>query len=251
MKFSTLIGKKVISLYDRCIAGVTIGATFKDNLRKISHLVIEDNLEDGLFDELYVDVKNLFSYSGDALVIKNNYALKSLGEASTLSPIGLEVYSIKGASLGKIVDLELDDKFVVQKYITQTNQIDSSSVAGINSGIMLVQESDEQNKKVDITKFKHKTKTIKAQTQNQVKAVILPVYREEDIKQNEQAQGGIEVKTISNAISGGILVGRIATQNITAQNGEIVCRAGCKITDEVINRANAYSKLRELAFYAK
>ena len=46
MKFSTLIGKKVISLYDRCIAGVTIGATFKDNLRKISHLVVEDNLED-------------------------------------------------------------------------------------------------------------------------------------------------------------------------------------------------------------
>ena len=80
MKFSELIGKKVISLYDKSIVGVVISANFNSAKSKVTSLIVEDSSDNGMFDELCLDVKSIYSSNFDAIVIKNNYCLKNLEE---------------------------------------------------------------------------------------------------------------------------------------------------------------------------
>lgn len=252
MKFSELIGKKVVSLYDKCVSGVTIGAIFNQNFSKVKYLVVEDNREDAMFDELYLDVKNLYSASGDVIVIKNNFALVSVKQIDDASPIGLEVFTTLGASYGKVTDLILDEKFSVVNFVTSEKEIKFDCVAGVSAGVMIVQD-EKQDKKIDLSKFKHKTQHIVSDVAKDkiLQAVILPIYNAEDEKE-DNVERVKKVQLVEQKMANSNhLLGRVATQNIIASNGEVVCRAGAIVTNDVIMRATSYSKLRELSFYVK
>lgn len=250
MKFSELIGKKVISLYEKSIVGVVISANFNKAKNKVFSLVIEDSRDNNMFDELFLDVKNIYSANFDAIVIKNNACLKNEVDRVDFNPLNYEVFKVNGKNVGKVQDIILDDKFNVISYSIGGEVIDCKKVAGIDNGIIILQDD---NAFINLQKFKHKEKKAKVQNyqvEDNYKAVILPMYSFEEKEQKEVQEK--EVKKIEQkSISINHLIGKIVTQSIVASNGERVCKVGEIVTQDVINKANAYSKLRELSFYVK
>ena len=162
------------------------------------------------------------------------------------------MFTTLGKSKGKISDLILDEKYNIESLETKEGKIDIKNVAGVDNGIIIVQDAEQY---VDISKCKHKIKKINVKNvtiKEENKAVILPLYNFNRQEEKEEENKQTTVKSVIHKTSNtNHLLGKIATQNIVAQNGELVCKIGSTITQEVINKANAYSKLRELSFYVK
>lgn len=263
MKFSELITKPVISLYDSTVEGVIITARFSKNIKKIQSFIVESNNDYDAIDEYELESKDIYKVGQDAIMIKNNYKLNFNTSADKMdSPINYTIYTTSGNRLGKVQDLELDKNFYITKYICENTEIEASKVANIKNGVILV-NTDDCN--IKTSKFKPKTQNIQLQntSQDQI-AIIMPIKEDiiEEVKEEyaEQQPEQYIVEQEQNVINGTIprlvsqdytLVGKTITQNIITANGEVIARRGNVITPSTINLASMHQKLRELTFYAK
>lgn len=266
MKFSELITKPVISLFESAIEGVVYDAIFSENMKKIKSLLIESAKYDSIEDEYLLEIKDIHKVGKDALMIKNKYALNFFDESSKQNhnPINYNVFTTNGQSLGKINDLELDANFNVLEFYCLSDKFNIDQIASINNNIILINTNEYS---VNVSKFKHKTKPIIVKEPINQKAIILPLTQtqnnqtqifespyanmpqiiELENKQNEQSSTSIPRLTSQNQN----LVGRIITQTIIAQNGELIAKQGNIVTENTIVLASAHQKLRELSFYVK
>jgi sporulation protein YlmC with PRC-barrel domain len=237
MNYINLIAKPVITLYDAILQGCIISGNFTKNFKKLTTLILENENTNSTIDEYQFNTKDAFSFGKDAIIIKNCDVLSvcDYDKNSNLNPLNLRAYAVNGEFLGKVCDVILDENFSVVKFICENNEFTPNQIVSSNEKIMLV---DTQNVNIAITKFKPKHK------EDNLTATILPYTKV------EASQTRSTIIPRANVINND-LIGRTLTQNLVAENGELLARCGSKVTSSILNLAISHQKLRELCFYAK
>lgn len=251
---SELLKKTVLSLYEGELLGVVDKLYFDKKMKKLMEIeLIGENDA-----RLILSTKNIYHVGKNAITVKNNQAVSLKVEDSKYyaCPLGSKAYTIKGEYLGLIKEMNINDKFLTEKF-----SLDNNSTVEVNllasSGKNTIVFYDPQDK-INVAKFTP-TKTPKFFKFKSVqKAKILPEEKpdEESVKtepvvnaQNVNAVPAEENRT--NLQNSDFLLGRICTKDIFNFNNEVLVKSHSVITKKVLKEVNRYGKLRELMLFSK
>lgn len=246
MKLGDILSKPVLSLYNGTNEGTVLTACFDKELKKLKSLIIiSENKTDFESDEEYVlDAKRIFGLGTNAITIKNNSHLELLSNIDTTiifnSPINSEAYYIDGSYVGKITDVELDEKLNITQFVIQDNMLPNVQLASYSPGTIIFYNSVRT---CNVKKMKPIFAKPRIETEQKVEtfAPITKLSQPETINQNIQ-------KRYPNS---SILVGKKATKTILTPNGEVLIKKGQYINAKTITLIASHQKLRELAFHSE
>ena len=128
---SDIISKPVLNLYSGKIEGTISSVIFDETYKKIQTLKIFDQEE----EEYCLFTSKIYSIGKNSIVIKNSEALSlclSESDIKENNPINLEVFSTSGDHLGKLIDIELNEKFEVENFITTTEKLPCKKLINIH-----------------------------------------------------------------------------------------------------------------------
>lgn len=236
MLLSEIISKPIISLNEGKIVGVVSNAIFSNFLTKV--LYFEILSEDENQKENLLDKDGIKCIGEDALILKQNYNFTANFEPYISSPINGLAYSTTGKLLGKIINVEVDNKYNVINILTNAHTLKIDSLVSHSNDLYIFNLEDRKVKKIS-NKFNF------PKAQNNIKVTSLPLIKEIS---SQVAQTSLPTKTITNSE---LLLGKRATRTIQTQNGEIIAKKGYIINQKILLSATKNQKLRELAIYSE
>lgn len=272
MRFSSLLTKNVISLYNGTNEGIVISGSFDEKLKKLNALEIVNQNDTNLSDEYILKIKCIYNIGEDAITIKNNSCLelKLVSETEEFSPINSYSYSTNGKLLGKVTDIEFDDKFNISKFILDSQEIVAEKMASFSKGTIIFYDD---NCKVRVEKFKPSQARIKvndaSKLSNIPKAYIMPTIYSDEANENTIKEDNSPIpkmidknantsfnQPINSRIERlstnlNLLIGKKITKTISTANGELIAKKGNLVTSKTIYLATAHQKLRELVLYCE
>lgn len=248
---SEIISKPVLNLYSGKIEGTVKNVNFDECYRKIQSLVIFDE-ED---EEYTLHTNKIYSIGKNSIVIKNNEALVLSINQETLvekNPINLEVYSTSGNYLGKLIDVELNEKFEVENFITTEQKLTYKQIVNVSQNI-IINDSDKQIKLCNLKPKRIKQKNVSALNVTIMPKISDPVEEQtnqvvEDKKAYKINTQPLPQKAVSNT---NFLIGRKALKTIYGINNEIIIKKDTLINAKNLENAKKHSKLVELTVYSK
>ncbi len=232
-KLSNIISSVVISLYEAKEVGIVYNITLDEKTKKCKYMCILN--EDSEITNV-IQFKDIYTIGNDCVYIKNQKLSElenNLDRDISLckSPLNLKVYDIIGNYLGICQDIEIDDNYCATNIITNNNYtIPTSQI--INMGNIII----VGNKKIPISKFKPINDIKIHAIETSEKVAILNTANSTKPKANNK------VITESN-----FLLGRKVINDIRANNGEIIAKAGSIISKEIIYKTGLYGKIIELS----
>ena len=236
-KVSNLIGKPVVSIFDGNIDGYVKGVFVDRRLSKITMLSIFD---DESQVEKFANLTDLVALDGDAIMLKNNQSIM-LAETfafEDINLIGFKVFDIEGKYLGKIADVEFDEKLTLQDIVLQDKQIlKKSNVLKVGNNLLITY----LEKRVTISCYKPKTKFFDKTTKN-VKVEI------QENTHKERKTRAYPKKVLTRGYE--FLIGRKVGKNIYTENHQLIAKKQSKITSQTIDTASQNGKLKELTTYS-
>lgn len=254
---SELISKPVLNLYNGKIEGTIKNICFDNAYKKILNLKMFDNDE----EEYLIETSKIYCIGENSIVIKNSEALiNTINENTSLenNPINLNTYSISGNFVGKLIDIEFNDKFEAITFITDNNsKIKREQILNISQSIIV----NDTNKKIAINNFKPKIK-LQNKPENKNVVTILPKIVDEQ-KENELLP---QIETVPKKEpfkiynqptpqkligNGNFLIGRKAVKTIYGINNEIIVKKDNIINAKNLENAKKHSKLVELTLFSK
>ncbi len=262
---SDIVSKKVLNLFSGKIEGTVKNLCFSDLCKRVSSLQMFSD-ED---DEFLIDAKKIFSIGDAAVVIKNASALTSTlnqCKANELSPMNLEIYSLKGDFLGTVCDAELSNSLALNFLITKENRIRQDQIVNVGKNIVV----NMQDKKVRVSDFRPQIKM--TENLSQEKVYILPPQIENDSeniskmpietekKQEEVVRNmptakdfKIDSLPLPQKISSNndFLIGRKMQRTVYGVNNEIIIKKEFLINKKTIDAARRHGKLMELTVYSR
>lgn len=222
-----MIGKPIVSIYDGKIEGIVKNVLFDKKLTKILALQIFD---DNSQEEKIVKEQDIYFVGQDAITIKNSSCVlfDFADENCFASPVNKNIFTTQGNTVGKIVDVELDDSNKTTKLLTTATQIAITNVLSAGEDVILL----KPQKSAKLQQFKSKNKI--PQNKNNIVVTIqnkiMPPQKPKKI-------------TTSNV---DFLIGRKISKNLYADNGELLAKKGTKISAVVIETVCKNGKLKEL-----
>jgi len=280
MKFSNLLSKSVISLYNGSNEGIVISGHFDSRLKRITSLEVASQDDANILDEYVLSVKNIYKIGEDAVVIKNNTQLdlKSNTITNEDSPINYYAYNTSGKLLGKITDIEFNERYEIEAFLIDETKIDANRIASFSKGTIVFYE---ENAKIKVDRFRPTSaKVIKREseklTNNLPTTYILPVYENTELNETQeetsetnkdeiqtniqrfeientpkQAKNPINARIERLSGNSNLLIGKRITKTISTPNGELIGKKGNIVTSKTIYLATAHQKLRELVLYCE
>lgn len=246
MRFSEIIGKKIVCLSFGKELGTVYSCTVDKKMRRIHHLATIDREE----DEGFVDNKRVF-HGKDILYTLN--CLAEFESAGTDFPFRSPIYNTDGCYVGRANDFEFEGSIIKKLYIDNEKTIESNQVVLLSNEMIIV----KGNRKLRI-KREHETKPKELSTAfNQVDdAQIETIELQENNQVNTATStigntGSINPKNQNNesplkVISGyGFLLGRAVIKHIFA-GGKLIIPKGKIIDEETVEKARTHGKLVEL-----
>ena len=233
-RITKILGKPVLSIYDGEFIGYIKNVFVDEKLRKVLWLCIfDDNTE----EEKIISPKGVYSFEGNAVMIKNKADIFLAGTIITkdISLIGYKIYSLDGTVTGKITDIEVDSKLYITNIFQQNDeQFDKTTVLKIGNSIII-----QKNSKTDKLNDFRPRQISDLQISNNRKVVAL----------KEQNQNKIQpTKLLTDGY--GFLIGRKVGQNIYSENGTLLAKKQSVITAHLIDTASQNGKLKELTTYS-
>lgn len=224
----------MLSIYDGEFIGYIKNVFVDEKLRKVLWLCIfDDNTE----EEKIISPKGVYSFEGNAVMIKNKADIFLAGTIITkdISLIGYKIYSLDGTVTGKITDIEVDSKLYITNIFQQNDeQFDKTTVLKIGNSIII-----QKNSKTDKLNDFRPRQISDLQISNNRKVVAL----------KEQNQNKIQpTKLLTDGY--GFLIGRKVGQNIYSENGTLLAKKQSVITAHLIDTASQNGKLKELTTYS-
>lgn len=248
MRFSEIIGKKIVCLSLGKELGTVFNCSVDKKMHRILHLATIDKEE----DEGFVDNKRIF-HGKDIL-----YTLNCLAEFESTGinfPFRSPVYNTDGSYIGRANDFEFEGSIIKKLYIDNDKTIESNEVVLLSSEMIII----KGNRKLRI-KREHKTKPKELSTAfNQVDNAQSEIADSIEIqtptittetphstvipnpkKQNQSNESPLKV------ISGyGFLLGRAVIKHIFA-GSKLIIPKGKIIDADTVEKARTYGKLVEL-----
>lgn len=237
MLLSEIISKPIISLNEAKIKGVISNALFSNFLTKlICFQVISDEEQED--KQLFLDKDCIKQIGDDAVVLKQNYIFKQNCESDIQNPINGLAYSTTGKLLGRILNIELDEKYNVTNVLTKTHTLKIENLISFSNGLYIFNLESKKMKKIINSKF------IFPKEIPQIKVSSLPLI-------NEPTQPQTATPLTNWVSNSELLLGKRLTKTIQTLNGEIVGRKGCVVNQKILQSATKNQKLRELAIYSE
>ncbi len=251
---SEIISKPVLNLYNGKIEGTVKNICFDSSFKKILGFKMFDNDE----EEFLIDSSKIYNIGQNTIIIKNSEALTNTINEITCTennPINLNTYTMTGEYIGKLIDIEFNDKFEAITFITdQDVKIKREEIFNVSQNIIV----NNTNKKITLSSFKPKVKISKILEEQKV-ITILPkiednVIEEEQIKEDDKKEAfkiynqPTPQKLIGNS---NFLIGRKAIKTIYGLNNEIIIKKDNIINAKNLENAKKHSKLVELTVFSK
>lgn len=217
MKYTSLIGKKVVSVYDGKIDSYVLNITF-NKLGKISKFIVSDIAEE---NTKIITLKNIFKIGENAILVGNLTKFIVSDINSNFSYIGKEVFCTDGCSLGKVLDIEITNNKIC-KIETENGNFELKDIISQNEVIVI-------NKNTHYKKFNFSPKHTKSVlTESTEKVSILSTK--------------IPVRITSHN-----LVGKKLFKDLTGYGGEVLATKNSFVTSTLINIAKQHNVLTELS----
>ena len=234
MLLSEIISKPIISLTEGKIKGVLSNALFSNYITKIIcfELISEESEE-----ENYLEKESIKCIGDDAIILKPNFSFTDAPATFFQNPINGLAYSTTGSLLGKIINIEVDDKYNVLSFITTNNTLNAQTLVSFSNGLYIFNLEDKKVKKFT-------NKFIFPTLEKNVVVSSLPLLVEKEVVPPPP----LPIKSTTNSE---LLLGKRVTKTIQTQNGEIIARKGVIISQKILISATRNQKLRELAFYSE
>lgn len=248
MRFSEIIGKKIVCLTFGKELGTIYSCTVDRKLRRIHHLSTVDNEE----NEGFVDNKRVFQ-GKDIL-----YTLSSLAEFQSSGidfPFRSPIYNTDGCYIGRAVDFEFNGNTINELYIGEDKKLKVDEVVLLSKEMIIV----KGNRKLRIKRDKAVKPKELSSAFNQFE--LQPEISDESIKvpisyiDNTTASTPINItqktplknnESPLKVISGyGFLLGRAVIKHIF-DGGKLIIPKGKIIDEDTVEKARAHGKLVEL-----
>ena len=228
-RLSNLISKNVLSLEEGECVGYVLNVSFDIDRLEITGLLICDE-ESELVK--FLDIKNVL-YNNDFIVVKNTDVLSFGENIDCVNPISKGVVSEKGEKLGRVCDIEINNKKIV-KLITEKGEINPKNIINLGAKILIFSEKNKKRKKYNYFP--------KIKTENNVKVGIFE--NKNTIENNNQIP-------FKSTLSPQKLIGRIILSDIYGFNNELIAKKNQIITDKIIKIAKKHNKINYLLFNSK
>ncbi len=139
-KFTQIIGARVISAHNCEYLGTVINMQMNNQNTQIKHLILS-----GADDETtyILPIKRIFAIN-DAVIVRNKTALSVTAESKFPNLINATAITLSGNDYGRIVDMELDEKFKITNILTNDKSISPTKVVSFSNGIALINDTDKK-----------------------------------------------------------------------------------------------------------
>lgn len=248
MRFSEIIGKKIVCLSFGKELGTVYSCTVDKKMRRIHHLSTVDNEE----DEGFVDNKRVF-HGNDIL-----YTLSSLAEFQSSGidfPFRCPIYNTDGCYIGRAIDFEFDGNTINKLYFGEDKKLNVDEVVLLSKEMIIV----NGNRKLRIKRDKAvKPKELSsAFNQFEIGPETTNESSEVPIRALDNTIASTPINTTQNTpakdnesplkvISGyGFLLGRAVIKHIF-DGGRLIIPKGKIIDEDTVEKARAHGKLVEL-----
>ncbi len=152
-KLSTLIGAHVHTIHTSLHCGYVFSFTLNKSQNKINSILIANDELDAVYS---VQTNNVFAF--DSLVIlKNETALSVIADSYPETMLNAQVFNINGTNLGRVIDIEFDDSFTLQKIITTLTTFQPNKIISHNNGTVFINTTDTH---YSLSSFKPSKKSI-------------------------------------------------------------------------------------------
>lgn len=238
-KLSSIISKPVFSLFE----GLWVG-TISDiclNAGKIKGFFVLSSDEESTSFIAKKDIHKI----GDEFVAIRNVDKLSFVNCESLNLINKRAITFDGQDLGKINEVFFDDKLNVLSVETNFGiLLPNEKIASVGQDAVVF----ALDRKVKISTFKPKQKIFSKDVKN-LKVSILEDTRSqlsiiEDTNDNMSKSVYIPKKIMQNP---NFLIGRTAINLIKTDSGEVIIKAGEKISERTISKAKIHNKIYELS----
>ena len=230
MKLSEIIGKRVFVIYDAKFLGTVHDVAFDEKYKKVLGFYFFDQDE----NEYYLKTQNIFGIK-DYITIKNSSKITSnFLLDKPLSPLGKQVVDINGQDYDILNDVEIDQNFMVQTFITKNQKFSSSKIMHISHSIIVAENAKMQN-------FKPKKPK---QNEEMLNNLTVSIMKMEDVKSSP-----ITLMPPKITVNSDILLGKRLAKDILGKNNELILKQNQIITPKQVIIAKQHEKLNEL-FYS-
>ncbi|MBE5745782.1 MAG: hypothetical protein E7359_00635 [Clostridiales bacterium] len=288
INLTDLLSKPVISIMGGKTEGIIKNAIFDKNFKRLKYLILFDNNEHQ--EEKALFINNIYSFGENALIVKNgqdlNLEISCVKIEDKKLPINNSIYTYLGKHIGTVTDIILDEKYYIKSLVANEKIINIEEIISCGEDAVIIQD---ENKKLNLTKLKRiKSKHVKIfdnkkdfsqkvvvleqeednenlieknRTNNLVDELIQDTNKEivtEEKTQKLETTNKIKYEITENPstpktmiINTDFLIGRKLEKNIYSQNKELIARKNTKITQDILNKAKMFYKLRELTKYSR
>ena len=234
---SNLISKQVISVEEGVCVGYVLNAVIDSKTLKLGGFLVVDEESEKVN---FLDYKNILAVN-DFIMIKNSDMLSFGDNIDSNSPVGKLVLTEIGEIVGRVIDLEIDDRNIL-KLITDKCEINSKIIFNFETNYLFINLKRKKRKnKIQFPK-------IIDELDNKV---IIEGKKEEKIKNNLTEKRATK-KTYQIPFKAGVstigLIGKRAVMDIFGKNNEIIARKNEIITQKIINKAKKHGRENYLIF---
>ncbi len=218
MKYTNLIGQKVVSIFDGKIDSYVIDILFSKN-GKISKIILADIENE---NSKVLEFKNIFCFGKDCIMVKNCEKIL-VGEFSNKNPlINKDVFDVTGNFLGKVCEIEIID-YYISKICTESNSFDIKDIISL-SGVIVINKN---------TKFKKHNFSPKKQN-------ILNTKSSQPVT---VLSSKIPIKVTAHTY----LVGKKLFKDLVGYGGTILATKNSIVSSQLLNLAKQHNVLTELS----
>ncbi len=243
-KFSELIGKKVLSLYESREEGAIVGCLLSPKLDKIAYFEVAN--EEG---SLFFAPSSLFALS-ECAVIKNSSMLftrASLTKESAPCPVNFPAFSPLGKSLGVVTDLYIENAEVTSIELGE-RQFPPSSLVRRGEEILFF---SEDGKKVKLTPPVSAPKApIPAPSPSAPVVNAMPVVESESPEREVFVPVRLSKPDGESKSGFDFLLGKTVNADILSGDGSPIALSGQTIDENILSAVSKEGKLVLLALYS-
>lgn len=138
-KFTEIIGAKVFSAYNTEYIGVVLNIQMNSHFTRAKNLVISGNDDETIY---LLPFQKIFAIDSIVL-IRNKTALSVVPDGIRDSILNAQCITLSGLDAGRITEIEFDDKFYIQKIITETASFSSKQLIKCESGAALFNDTQK------------------------------------------------------------------------------------------------------------
>ena len=144
-KISDIVSKQVITLSGAQSLGTVIDVLFSPDYRRADSLLLMDEEEDD--DLLFrLPFRSGVTIGEDVAFVRSLSAPLEVFDGISASPIGKQCYGVGGKALGRLTDIELDEKFYVTALMTEKETFGRDKLVRASGALVVINDSGKEYK---------------------------------------------------------------------------------------------------------